>query len=41
MRCSDSRAGIEARRSITDAAKAAELVCLNTNATSAMPTGKR
>ena len=38
---SESRASIKARHSITDAAEAADLVCLNINAKSAMPTGKR
>jgi hypothetical protein len=41
VKCSESRASARTRRSITKAAEAAELVCLNADNKSAMPTGKR
>jgi len=40
VRCSESWASVKTRRSITDAANAAELVCLNAGAKCAMPTCK-
>jgi len=41
VRCSECRASAKTRRSTTEIADAAELVCLNTDVKSAMPTGKR